>query len=1054
MKKFLLGFGIFLFLLLGALIALPYFFKDTIIAAVKTAANENLTATLDFKDVDISAFRHFPKLSVGLEGLDITGQGDFEGVKLVRCEQLDVAVDLWQAIFGGNVVIKGLYFEKPDIHVYVLKDGRANYDITKPTPEEPAATSTASEGSPIKLEHYAIHEGKVVYDDRSLDMLLELEGLEHEGSGEFTADLYDFTMKTGIEKMSVNYGGMQYLRNARADWDAVLGADMKNMKFTLKGNKLKINDLEILADGWTQLPNDTDILMDLKFGTPQNTFKSLLSIVPGAYTKDFGAVQANGNIQLGGFVKGKYNEKTYPAFRFDFKVGNADFKYPALPLGVSGINVDATINSPTQRLNDMTVNIPKFSLNIGSNPLSGYFHLKTPETDPNIDTKISGTLNLGELTKAFPVEGVQELNGILKADVVAKAAMSQIDRQQYEQVQMAGNFSLSNFNYRASGTPAVKINALDAGLSPQKLDLRQFDARLGRSDLRATGQIDNLLAYFSTTKTMTGNLSFNSGYFDANEWMTPEPTPEAGKIPSDIPATGTSTASTASEAVFDRWDFKLDGKIGKLKYDVYDLSNLNLQGHFTPNRMEVANFGLNIGQSDLSGNGRIVNAWNYLFNNQTVGGDINLKSSLFDLNQFMTEPATTSGTASTAATPAATAEIIPVPENMDMTIRADFAKVLYTNLSLENLNGTIKVKDRAATLQDCVASTLGGQIALNGEYNTSNLAKPLFNVDMAMQDMSFAQSYQSFATMKTFAPIMQFMNGKFNTTLSMQGVLGKDMTPDFNSLSAAGFLETIAASLSNLKALNEIGDRLGVDYLKKMDIGTTKNWIEIKNGALEVKPFDLKAKDVALRIGGSHSLTNEMNYQIVAKVPRKSLEKNAAGSAANSGLNWLSKEASKIGVSVAQGEFINMRFDITGSMLSPKIATKVLGTDGQSTIQDEAKTTLDATVNKAKDSLGNVANRELDKAKEKAAAALDKASDSLRKVANKELDKAKEKAVQEVKDKAGEVIGKEVGDKVGEKIGEKAGEKAGQVLGDQGQKKVEDVKKKIEGWDPFKKKKN
>lgn len=1047
MKKFLLGLGITLVLLLGALITLPYFFKDSIIAEVKTAANEQLNATLDFKDVNISVFRHFPKLSVGLEGLDITGKGDFEGVKLVKCERLDVAVDLWKAIFGSNIAIEGLFFEKPDIHVYVLKDGRANYDIAQPSTDTETSPSTA-ESSPIQLERYAIHNGKIVYDDRSLDMLLEMEGLEHEGSGEFTADLYDFTMKTGVEKMSVNYGGMQYLRNARADWDAVLAADMPNMKFTLKNNKLKINDLEVLADGWTQLPNDTDILMDLKFGTPQNTFKSLLSIIPGAYTKDFGNVQANGSIQLGGWVKGKYNETTYPAFRFDFKVADGNFKYPALPLGVSNINVNAAISSPTQRLNDMKVDIPTFSLNIGSNPLSGYFHLKTPETDPSVDTKVVGTLNLGELTKAFPVEGVQELNGILKADVVAKASMGQIDRQQYEQVQMAGNFSLSNFNYRAAGTPAVKIKALDAGLSPQKLDLRQFDAQLGRSDLRATGQIDNLLAYFSTTKTMTGALQFNSGYFDANEWMEPEPAVEAGKVPSDH--TTAESAPAAGEAVFDRWDFKLNGNIGRLKYDVYDLSDLHMQGHFTPNRMEVADFGLRIGQSDLSGNGSIVNAWNYLFNNQTVGGTVNLKSSLFDLNQFMTEPATGSTTPAAGSTTAAAAEVIPVPENMDMTLKADFAKILYTNMTLENLSGTIKVKDHAATLQDCIANVLGGQVALTGEYNTADLAKPLFNMDLAMQDMSFTQAYQTFTTMKTFAPIMQFINGKFNTTLSMQGVLGKDMTPDFNSLSAAGFLETIAASLSNLKVMSDIGDKLGIDYLKKMDLGTTKNWIEIKNGALEVKPFDLKAKDVALRIGGSHSLSNEMNYQIIAKVPRKSLEKNAAGSVANSGLNWLSKEASKVGVSVAQGEFINMRFDVTGSMLSPKIATKVLGTDGQSTIQDEAKATVDATVDKAKDTLRNAANRELDKAKGKATAAIDQAADSLSKVANRELEKAKEKATQELKDKAGEAIGKEVGDKVGEKVGEKAG----QVLGEQGQKKVEDVKKKIEGWKPFNKGKN
>lgn len=113
--------------------------------------------------------------------------------------------------------------------------------------------------------------------------------------------------------------------------------------------------------------------MDLTFGTPANTFKSLLSIIPGAYTKDFGNVQANGTVQFAGFAKGTYNETTYPAFKLNFKVGNADFKYPGSALGVSNINVDASINSTSSRLNDMTVNIPKFSLKIGSRPARRLF---------------------------------------------------------------------------------------------------------------------------------------------------------------------------------------------------------------------------------------------------------------------------------------------------------------------------------------------------------------------------------------------------------------------------------------------------------------------------------------------------------------------------------------------------------------------------------------------------------------------------------------------------------------------------------------------------------
>ena len=80
MKKVLFGLAIFLFLILGSLIAIPFLFKDEIIAQVKAAANESLTAKLEFSDVDISIFRNFPKLSVGLENLEITnGPGPFEG---------------------------------------------------------------------------------------------------------------------------------------------------------------------------------------------------------------------------------------------------------------------------------------------------------------------------------------------------------------------------------------------------------------------------------------------------------------------------------------------------------------------------------------------------------------------------------------------------------------------------------------------------------------------------------------------------------------------------------------------------------------------------------------------------------------------------------------------------------------------------------------------------------------------------------------------------------------------------------------------------------------
>jgi hypothetical protein len=1026
MKKVLFGIAIFIFLLMASLIAIPYLFKDEIIAQVKTAANKRLTAKLEFSDVNISIFRHFPQLSLGLEGLDITnGPGPFEGVKLVKCERLDIAVDLWTAIFRQEVIIQGLFFKKPDIKVYALSNGQANYDITKPDDSATKPAVETTEAAPIKLESYGIEEGIIFYDDRGLDMKAEMQGLNHSGSGEFTSTLYDLVMTTSIEKLSVNYGGVQYLRNAQANWKSTLGADMANMKFTFKENDLKVNDLKLLLDGWVQMPENTeDIRMDLNFGTPENTFKSLLSIVPGAYTKDYKDVQANGTVQFSGFAKGTYNEKMYPAFKLDFKIGNADFKYPSLPLGVSNINVDASIALPSSRLNDLTVKIPKFSLKVGTNPLEGYFNLKTPESDPTVDMKLNGTLNLAELSKAFPMEGVQELAGIIEADMTLKAAMSQIEQGKYDEVNMAGTFGMSGITYKSAGAPMIKINALATNITPQRIDIQTFDAKLGNSDLRASGSIDNLLAYFSTTKTMRGNLNFASTYFDANEWMEPVPV-DGSVVPSDVPPTTTEAAST----VFDRWDFTMDGKIIKLKYDIYDISNLTAAGHFTPNKMDISNFGLKFGgTSDLSGSGQILNAWNYLFDNQTVMGVIDLKSTYFDLNQFMTEPTaapTVKGNA--PAVPPAEA-VIPVPENMDMTINANFGKIKYTTYELNNLNGKIAVKNSIAKLEDCTADLLGGQIGLSGDYNTQNMAKPTFNMDMALQNMGFREAYQNFATVKALASVAQLMDGKFNTKLSMTGGLGKDMMPDLATLSATGFLETISAIFNNFKPMNAIGEKLNVSSLKKFELKNTKNWFEIKDGKVTIKPFNTKMGDIAMQIGGSHSLQNEMDYQILTKVPRKSL-----GTAANTGLDLLTTEASKVGVSVAQGEFINVRFDLTGSLFSPKVAMKVLGSDGESSIKETATGAVTAQIDKAKDSLKTVVTHEIDKAKQKAQEAADKAADSLKNLANNKIHEATDEAIKKAKDK----LGKEAGD----------------VLGKEGQQKADEIKDRLNKFDPFKKKK-
>lgn len=1030
--------GVVFVLFIGSAIAIPYFFKDKILEKIKTEINKNVNAKVDFKDVDISLLRHFPRIAVKLEGLDVTGIGKFEGVKLLHTEGFDMAMDFWNVWNGGNpYIVKSIYVDKPLLNVVVLRDSSANYDITKPTDEK-------SEPSNFKLtlDEYAIKGGTLIYDDHTMDLLTSLKGLNHSGSGEMTADVYDLNTKTSIDSFSMKYGAMTYLSNAKADLKTILNVDMKNMKFTLKDTKAKLNSLDLNLDGWTQLMEE-DILMDFKFGAPSNNFKDLLSIIPAAYTQNYSDVKASGSFKLDGFIKGTYNgeKEQYPAFAMNTAIQNGTFQYPSLPMGCSEINAQINVALPSSNFDAFKMDIPNFHMKMGNNPLDMVFFLRTPISDPDVDMKAKGTLNLGDLPKVLPMADIQNLSGVINADIAVKTLMSYIDKKMYDKVNMNGALKISGMNVQMKGYPSVFINETALNFTPNSVNVSNFTGKLGKSDLQADGAIDNILALFSPKKTMTGRLNFSSHLFDANEWIPSTP------ATTSAPNTGKPVTDKV-ERPFDRFDFTVNGKIDRFVYDKYDIVNSAAAGHFTSNKFAISNFQTKIGNSDISGQGTIAGVFDWLYDNKMLTGNMVLNSNYMDLNQFMTATPQSNVPQNTATEP------IEVPKNIDMVISTNMKKVIYTNMNLSNVTGKLIVQNQEVKIADGQADIFGGRTSIVGGYNSQTPEKPKFNMVFDLKNIDFQQSFATLNTFQKLAPVGQFIKGRFNTSLSMDGSLGKDLSPDFSTLSIAGFLQTLQAAVAGLKPLEEIGNKLNISELKNMDISDTKNWFEIKNGVVNVKEFDKKIKDMTFKIGGSHSLANEMNYSIKTRIPRKKLEANAVGAAASSAFSSIVGEAAKYGVNIKNSEFVNVQFNITGSMQQPKVGMKVMGGDGQTTLEDAAKGTVNAVVDKAKDSLANRANEELEKAKQKAKQAADRALDSATNVVKNKVDEAKNQAVEKAKTEAGKVIQKELGDKVGDKVGkelDKQLEKTG--AGDKVKKETDKLKDKLDKWDPFGKKK-
>ncbi len=562
LKKILKGFGIFFVVLIIALIAFPFLFKDKIAQAVKTQINNQVNAQVNYEDVGISLIRSFPKLSLSLNELDIVGINNFKGDTLAHIKKVNIAFDLMSVIKSGQKMkVYSISLVEPKINAIVLPNGKANWDIMKPSSDP----NEASQPLDLALYKFTMEDAKIVYSDLQADMFVVMDGFNFEGTGDFSQDIFNFDTHTKINSLSYKSENVTYLNKAKINSDAIIRIDNIQNKYSFSQNKLAINDLELNYDGFVKLlENSVDL--DLKFNTTNTSFKSILSLIPNIYAKDFDKVKTAGNFELNGQVKGKYTEVSYPSFKLHFKINNAMFKYPDLPSTVSNINALVDITNSGGSLDNTMIHIPKLHLAIDNEPIDAVLHISTPMSDPYVDAKVKGRLNLSKVPQFYPIEGLKKIEGNVIADINAKARMSQIQKEQYQNVFFAGNAQVSNFKYESSSLDwPVKAQNISLLFNPKTVELTDFTGNIGTSDFKAKGSLSNFLPYIFANDIIYGNLDFVSSHINLNEFM----------------ASGSSTNTTKSNASEDpillpaNINFKCNAKINKMEYDQIEMSNVS-----------------------------------------------------------------------------------------------------------------------------------------------------------------------------------------------------------------------------------------------------------------------------------------------------------------------------------------------------------------------------------------------------------------------------------------------------------------------------------------------
>ena len=609
LSKILKIIGSILILLTVTLFAVPYFFKDQIKAKITEAINKKVDAKVNFENVDLSLFKNFPNANVTLYQLNIINKAPFAGDTLASIGEIDLKMSIKELFKGKDEAmdIQGIATKNGLINILFNKDGIGNYDIAIKNDNASAAAKPLM----LNIKKYELENFKFKYFDESSKIKMVIDSINHEGTGDFASSKLDLVTKS-TAKMTLDMDKVNYMQNIPITLDAVLGIDLENSKYTFKENKALINQLPLEFDGFIQLV-DAGQEYDLKFKTPTSSFKNFLGIIPAVYAANLDNVKTTGDFTVIGFAKGLYSDTTVPKFTIDIASKNASVQYPNLPKSIQNIIIDSKIINETGILNDTYINLDKLSFRIDKDVFNAKANIRNITKNAIVDAALKGTINLANVSKAYPIKLEKPLSGVLKADVTTQFDMLSVEKSQYENIKNAGTMSLSGFKYADENGKTMNISNALVQFNPSQVNLKQFDATTGKSDLSVTGVLENFYGFIFRNQELKGNFNLTSNQLAVSDFMS---TAEAGKTDAKteamkIPAfLNCSLTTKAKTVLYDNLTLKdVSGKLivkdekltlENIKTSIFD-GNIGLNGAVsTKGKVPTFNMDLSLKQVDIA----------------------------------------------------------------------------------------------------------------------------------------------------------------------------------------------------------------------------------------------------------------------------------------------------------------------------------------------------------------------------------------------------------------------------------------------------------------------
>lgn len=867
-------FGITFAVIIGLLFLTPIVFEDQIKEQIKKTANERLSAELNYSDVSVSFFRHFPSLTLTLDNLSLNGSAPYTNEKFITAKEVSFGINVASLIFSKSVKIDQIYLSDSFINVKVNPNGEANYNIYKS--QEQASQPKDSSDTALKLERIEILNSKIIYDDKSTKVHFDAYGFNYLGKGDLNKAVFDLYSKAKIEKLNIVYEDEPYLMNKKIDADLITKVNINSLSFFFQQNNLKINQLlvdfkgkfDILKDGYN---------MDFVIKSDNSNLYDVFTAFPPKYITWLSKTELKGNTNLLLTLKGKYiaSENIAPDLNLDVKINDGFVNYNKSAFPVSNLNLDIKTKVPSLNPDLVIVDAKNLSLNINQDYLKSTFLVKGVNT-PEINADFKAKIDLEKLTKALGIPDI-ELKGALAGDVKANGVFDQKNKRFPV---TNGIVNLENGYLKTPYYPNPITNiTIKSKIENQKGTFEDLKINLTPTQFTFEGKPVFVQAYLSNFDDLNYDIKAK-GELDVSriyKVFSQKGLDLDGFVKADLSLKGKQ--SDAEKGNYS----KLNNK-GTL-----ELRNIGIASEYLPKRfiikegifkinqdkMSFNNFLAAYGQSDFKMNGYLQNVFNYAMTNTGVlRGSFKVTSRYINIDEFMSSidpntPVTESPAPKTEAKQSDNTQtgVIIIPNNLNLQLFANAQKVNFDKLNLQNATGNLTMKNGKLTMQNTGFNLIGCNVSMNANYQAATPQKANFDYAIKATDFDIKRAYNEIEVFRKMASAAEKAQGIVSLDYQLKGRLNANMDPVYPSLVGGGTLSVKDVKVRGLKMFNAVSKQTNSESMKNPDLSKVDIKTTVKNNIITVERFKFKFAGFRPRIEGTSSLDGRLNLKMRLGLP-------------------------------------------------------------------------------------------------------------------------------------------------------------------------------------------